>query len=654
MAIKLTDFLNDTPEESKDQSKEPLTESVITETIQDNKPSPNLDAILQEWSWRCDKGYPDFNNLSDRFKLQEVLDEMKIDLPFERMAEAPAKKEPVKKAATKAAATKPAVKKNKKLTFPGNDAILVKGSTGLKEGLVMFAMQQDEDVLRKALDKLKNKSAESIPFDTSVIIDKLMEGGEGGPLEVKQAINYFNSTAIIVPKEIEAFSNGFTSGLLLRRTLGKIDSNLIDRGHGDFNTIKKRGIELLKAQGVKGISSGESDKWCPADIFIYPSSGMGSEAESAITLNVEKKGDVALNALFMDDFKRPSDNKILAISLKEQEARHGKATSFRKILESNEDYVAEKDEAQKAATELVGSLGAITRTSGANRTPEDRIGGAAAAIAHIRNKKDELNSIKVSVDDLELKLNEFLISVFGKNNLENVNNKEKAKKAWRLDQKTKKSFTFDESSKKLTNLRVAIKTYKTSLLKYATTSYNKSRAQFIKTLTDTGFKAPQDPPVSFKASDEDKLDEVANTLLKKSGCYDVASKLLDGLQKKASLKIPPAFKSLIAEDKNVFLALTAFALSQGGVSPTFFKLVGAKKPTDTAKVHKFPGDGILTLVKGGTVDIKDTPDNAGFDASFKCQILEDGKAVDKYQVVLSFGYAGDTFKIEITELADLK
>ena len=75
MAIKLTDFLNDTPEESKNESKETLTESVITETIQDNKPSPNLDAILQEWTWRCDKGYPDFNNLSDRFKLQEVLDE---------------------------------------------------------------------------------------------------------------------------------------------------------------------------------------------------------------------------------------------------------------------------------------------------------------------------------------------------------------------------------------------------------------------------------------------------------------------------------------------------------------------------------------------------------------------------------------------------
>jgi len=46
---------------------------------------PDLDAILEEWSWRCDKGYPNFNNTSDRIKLQEVLDEMGIPVPFERI-----------------------------------------------------------------------------------------------------------------------------------------------------------------------------------------------------------------------------------------------------------------------------------------------------------------------------------------------------------------------------------------------------------------------------------------------------------------------------------------------------------------------------------------------------------------------------------------
>ena len=62
--------------------KELISESVKPAAT---KPLPNLDAILEEWSWRCDKGYPDFNNLSDRFALQEVLDEMNIELPFERI-----------------------------------------------------------------------------------------------------------------------------------------------------------------------------------------------------------------------------------------------------------------------------------------------------------------------------------------------------------------------------------------------------------------------------------------------------------------------------------------------------------------------------------------------------------------------------------------
>lgn len=79
---------------SKKESKpEVLTEavlenSVITEQTQ-IKDLPNFDAIVSEWAWRCDKGYPDFNSNADRVKLQEVLDEMGVELPFERIQEAP-------------------------------------------------------------------------------------------------------------------------------------------------------------------------------------------------------------------------------------------------------------------------------------------------------------------------------------------------------------------------------------------------------------------------------------------------------------------------------------------------------------------------------------------------------------------------------------
>lgn len=47
--------------------------------------SDKIESIVTEWAWRCDRGYPDFNNTSDRIKLQEVLDEMNIPLPFKRI-----------------------------------------------------------------------------------------------------------------------------------------------------------------------------------------------------------------------------------------------------------------------------------------------------------------------------------------------------------------------------------------------------------------------------------------------------------------------------------------------------------------------------------------------------------------------------------------
>ena len=51
----------------------------IAETVEvAQKPLPNFDAILMEWSWRCEKGYPDFDNKKDIAALREVLKEMNL------------------------------------------------------------------------------------------------------------------------------------------------------------------------------------------------------------------------------------------------------------------------------------------------------------------------------------------------------------------------------------------------------------------------------------------------------------------------------------------------------------------------------------------------------------------------------------------------
>jgi hypothetical protein len=62
--------------------------------IVESKPLPDFDAIVTEWSYRCEKGYPDMNNQSDLLALQTLLEEMGIEnpLPKIQITEAPATK----------------------------------------------------------------------------------------------------------------------------------------------------------------------------------------------------------------------------------------------------------------------------------------------------------------------------------------------------------------------------------------------------------------------------------------------------------------------------------------------------------------------------------------------------------------------------------
>ena len=64
----------------------------IVETVEvAQQPLPNFDAILMEWSWRCEKGYPDFDNKKDIAALREVLKEMNLseNLLLEKAAALP-------------------------------------------------------------------------------------------------------------------------------------------------------------------------------------------------------------------------------------------------------------------------------------------------------------------------------------------------------------------------------------------------------------------------------------------------------------------------------------------------------------------------------------------------------------------------------------
>ena len=110
--INLDDLLNSNEENSSEETVEILKESIAetAKSIEENAPLPDFDAIVTEWSYRCDKGYPDMKNKSDMIKLQEILNEMGIKSPFKQVQltelDKPKKKSVVKTATKKKKDTK--------------------------------------------------------------------------------------------------------------------------------------------------------------------------------------------------------------------------------------------------------------------------------------------------------------------------------------------------------------------------------------------------------------------------------------------------------------------------------------------------------------------------------------------------------------------
>ena len=80
------------PKEIKKELPTVITESAVSTNIEYvEQPKPDFDAILLEWSYRCDSGYPDLNNEKDVSILENILSEMGIRNQF-MLSEAPGKK----------------------------------------------------------------------------------------------------------------------------------------------------------------------------------------------------------------------------------------------------------------------------------------------------------------------------------------------------------------------------------------------------------------------------------------------------------------------------------------------------------------------------------------------------------------------------------
>jgi hypothetical protein len=568
---------------------------------QTSKAVVNWNEVFTEWCYKIPKGYPTivdgvFTEYEEVKILNEILEEKfgeSMPLPLE--AKAP------------------------KSTTPQ-----VQGSNTpvVKEGLAVYFATQTDKLLNKALTKCNNPADTTLlNFNTSTITPQYY--GKGHTMVI-DAIEVLNTKSVGVNAIL--FKNALSIAFYIHKTHGQLKQSIIDRGIL-YDKIRKHAVDLIK---TKYELPADEDKWCPADIYIYNDIKAATNATIAKELNI---GERSLNNMFNPQFD--TNGGIVGISLKEGAAQAGKASSFNAVLTRKENYqnAAKLAKDQKATLELLYNLNQVVGKESKKLTPKMRIGYVAEALRIMETKQ---------IGDPQLKraLIAMLKKTFGTKmsmimSKKGLYDKNAARSVF--DQLKVASLPTNDSLVKL------VRSYDESVKKDALKVYQNSRKAFIDTLKRLKYTVPtKSPDIKLMGSE---------TLYKKANCYLVANDLLAGLDANA-LQIPAGYTSLI-QQKNAFVALTAYAIGMAGVSPTFFKLVGDPKGVN-AHMEPFYGNGFLSLDEGQQTTIVDTTEYKGFYVTFYTKVKlsekKSAKTMGAYKVTLDFRYAGDQLNIEVSEL----
>lgn len=403
-----------------------------------------------------------------------------------------------------------------------------------------------------------------------------------------------------------------------------------DRGDATYSKLRNKAVQLIKEGYEMALTA---DKWCPADIYIYNDDSAPSKMLTADSLNI---GDDSFNAYFQTDIKNTKDG-LVGISLKEEKAQAGKATSFFKTLERKENYPDAPKLSGNSRYVLSIAYNFDQAVKSISKDPKKAIGYIATAHASAEIISSKLKEADVVKNDMF----KILKTTFGASDLKSIKNPkgryDKDETRELFSNKKLKSFVIPSSVQRNVDKLFA------SVRKKTETEYKKARKEFLDVLGKNNMEVPAQTP--------DLKSMGMETILKKTSCYMVASWVLDGINSK-KLNIPPVYQTIIKE-KNAFVAMTAYAIGMAGISPTFFKMIGNSKG-GTAHLETFYGSGFLNLDEKQNVIIGDNPGRKGFFVEFitavKLEEKKGSKPVSRYKVSLDFRYAGEAINIEVSEL----
>ena len=577
-----------------------ITESTYTTSVKTNI---DIEAILNEWTWRCNKGYPDFNNTEDRIKLQEVLDEMGIELPFERIH-----------IITEAELSKPIVSSNE---------------TSLKEGLVCLFFDcfkdsslrsnilQLQELKRSKIGKGVDITKESNIKDTLTKISKVFKSnvsnyGTGNSTVTN--LDLYVKWVWYTGNDLDTLNNAISAANTIHSTITKRGQVIRNT---TFDAIRELAVKLIKQDyDIKMFP----DNWCPGDIYIISTPNSDSKALQAKSLNIDPKNN--LNSNFQ------KNTKIIAVSLKEQKAQAGKASTFADtvFVKDYKSNIPKKDLIGTSDSDTVRVSASISRYLDylKGNSKSKRIQSFINAISKAGKIHKSVNTILKSAGMDQYKSSD-IVDV-------------KAPKSEK-DFFTKNKTIFDNIDSAINKLQDRFNDEKK--VKNITKSFVNSRNTFINNLkvlnveVDT-VKSPTFAAEIQKASGPDSV----KVLSMKTATYELASKIIEKWKTDIE-SISPAYKK-ISDISNPFVALTAFAIAEAGINPSFWKVIGRDRGMN-GDAHFFDSNDVVDIdTKTSPIKLIDSSGQAGFYLRYVTTV-----GSKRYNTQLTFRFANDTIRIEV-------
>lgn len=561
-----------------------------------------LDKILLEWSYRCDKGYPDVDNPADWLVLENVLVEMGITFPsngtiLSEISQSDISTDPTDVKESLVCAFVDAGLVDKKIFNSYRDCLDMQLDAKNKEKLVSEIKKTLTTVTKSYGKNYGASGYSSIPSYVAQVLLNIKEH--------KRDLQIINNALSIADAIIGEFS-GISAGMVDRSTR--------------FTDIRKHAVQLIDDN--YNIPRYYPDNWCPGDVYIIKNSSAVDSALSTNSLNVGKKS--------LNNFFYGSDNKkgpIVAVSLKMQKAQAGKGTTFVKNVvvsdvstkeklgkdPDNQQIIKFRDIARRLVTYYINSDAWKTSDTILDKVRKSVIGLSKYQSIQAPTKTTETRELIKFLGNTK---NKKLIQ----QNIDSVN--ARLGKSINTVNTCKQAYT--RFVKELKNMDI----------KKVTGNFE----NFYKEIESTN-----------KQNNKGKLNttELQTLLARKAATYDLASTLIEKWTENTK-KISPAFEKYLGTVKNPFVAVTLFAIAQHGLNPNFYKATG-KNNASIASIHEFPSNSTVDETNvTENLKIVDSPGEAGFSIEYDLTVNN-----TKYHTVLSFRFAKSEIRIEVEKLSEV-